>query len=654
MALLAGIVLLTMVVYAAGLHGGFIYDDTSFIIGNDSVHVATTEIRDWAAAAFSFPGDVHQGRWLTMLTFAANHYFGELDPYSWKVTNLCIHVANGLLLVVMLRALFRLRHACARETGSQSLRNGSYAAVIIAGLWLVLPINLTAVLYVSQRMESLSNAFVLIGLAWYLHARLRFWEGERGAAGLWISLLACTGIGTLFKESAVMLPLYAACIEFSITGARNRDGNPSRAVWILYASLLMVPLIVGLFWLATWLAGTETYSHAFTTGQRLLTESRVLIDYIVWTLAPSLDALNLYHDDIALSTGVLSPPSTLAAISTLLVMAVSAIVVRKRRPLFSLGIAWFLCGHLLTATIIPLLLAFEHRNYFPSIGLLLAAASLLTLEGGLKPSRTVAALVLPIFFFYGFSTWMRAQEWSDPLRLALSESGKRPRSPIAQYERAAALVAVGSVNGRPVIDDALLILEDNRNLPGAGIAYEAALIGLSERMGRPVPASWWDSLILKLQMRPPEITDAQSLQFLADCFMANECKDGLPQLARAYAAAMAHASPPASLLFSHAQFAWHLQNDTPLAEQEFRRAVKRAPRDPQAWQGLVRLLIAVGKPEQAQQSIDQMQAINSFGMFDRMLSSLRAELSARANPSGAIGSASSAAPGQTALATLHG
>ncbi|MGH8325083.1 MAG: hypothetical protein ACRETD_15030, partial [Steroidobacteraceae bacterium] len=327
--------------------------------------MTTLHLSDWVAAAFSFPGGTHTGRWLGMLSFAANHYFTALDPFWFKLTNLVIHLVNGCLVFLMLRALLALRREC-EIVGAAPLRfNDAFAAVAIAGLWLVLPINLTAVLYVSQRLESLSSVFVFLGLAWYLHARLRFWRGEGGTIGLWLSLLVCTGVGVLVKESAVMLPLYAACAEFVITRGRDRDGRPNRAIYTLYTVLLVIPLLAGLIWLATWLFGPSTFARPFDTWQRLLSETRVWIDYIRWTLAPSLDALSLYHDDIQISRGLLDPPATFFALAALIALAAGAWWQRTRRPLFTLGIAWFVCGQLLTGTIIPLMLAFEHRNYFP-------------------------------------------------------------------------------------------------------------------------------------------------------------------------------------------------------------------------------------------------------------------------------------------------
>ncbi len=172
--------------------------------------------------------------------------------------------------------------------------DGGIAAAALAGLWLLLPINLTAVLYVVQRLESFAATFTFLGLWWYLHARLRVWRGEGGSLGLWASIIIGTGVGILAKETAIVLPLYALLVEVCITGGRNRDGRLSRSgLRPSMSSRLLVPFVVGVIWM--WgrflnvdiLTGHDTY-----LVDRLLTEARVLVDYIGWTLAPSLDALD--------------------------------------------------------------------------------------------------------------------------------------------------------------------------------------------------------------------------------------------------------------------------------------------------------------------------------------------------------------------------
>ncbi|SFN54546.1 hypothetical protein SAMN05216289_12963, partial [Dokdonella immobilis] len=161
----------TSLVYWKGLQGGFVYDDYSFIFGNPGIKVSSNSLSNWFAAAMSFPSGSHQGRWLGMLSFAANHYFTGMDPYAFKLTNLAIHLLNGLLVFLALRALFDFHQLQKPAFPRRAVFNSGLAAASLAALWLVLPINLTAVLYISQRLESLSNTFVFLGLWWYLRVR---------------------------------------------------------------------------------------------------------------------------------------------------------------------------------------------------------------------------------------------------------------------------------------------------------------------------------------------------------------------------------------------------------------------------------------------------------------------------------------------------
>ncbi len=353
--LLAALALCAMV-YWPGLYGGYIFDDFPFLVNNTGVHVTSLDWGDWVRATTSFPA-AHQGRWLTMFTLAANYWATGLDPFWIKLTNLVIHLLNACLIHGVMRALLRLR-------GGAGSQRDEWVALTVTACWLVLPINLTAVLYAVQRLESLSNMFVFLGLLWYLRARVRYAANGNGLGSMAAALIVCTGIGLLAKESAILLPLYAACIEIFVAGLRDAQGRWRNRVIALYVALLVLPLLGGLAWLASWIRTPTAYVRAFSTTERLLTEARVLVDYMHWTILPTPKVASLYHDDLSISTGLLSPPSTLLSLLFLAALAGSTFWIARRRPLLALGIAWFFAAHMLTATIIPLELVFEHRNYF--------------------------------------------------------------------------------------------------------------------------------------------------------------------------------------------------------------------------------------------------------------------------------------------------
>lgn len=623
-------VLVSALAYFPGLTGGFIYDDWGSIAGNPSVQIKDGTWMEWSKSAISFPSGTPPFRSLAMMSFAANHLFGGLDPYPYKATNLAIHLLNGLLLFLALRKLFELRSACAAGAAQTATFEVGLAAAAVAGLWLVLPINLTAVLYVVQRLESLSTTFIFLGLWWYLSARLRHWRGESNGYGLWISLGVCTVLGILCKEVGVMLPLYAGLIELCLTGGRNRDGRLSRPVLALYLVTLALPMVVGGFWVWNRYIGTKVFDPDSYTVLRLLTESRIIVSYMQWTLVPTLDALTLHHDDIVLSSGLFTPITTVISVIALAILLCAALWQRRRRPLFALGVLWFFAGHLLTGTFIPLILAFEHRNYFSSAGLLLAVASLASLEGGISRSRFRIAAVVVVALFYSGTLWMRAQEWSDPLRQATSDAMKRPRSPAAQFDYAQALIDSGRSSGRPEpVTAALKVLDYARQLPGASIHFEQTMIGILAPSGYVVPEPVWASLIDKLRTRKADTNAIHSLAKLNHCFMSKKCKaEDLPKLAQAYDAAFSHPSPNIGLLGVHGEYAWHVINDREAAERDYREAFRRQPHDIEAEMNLIVVLIHEDKLDEAESMIRSIESRNYMGSLDAYVIPLKATLAA--------------------------
>ena len=141
--------------------------------------------------------------------------------------------------------------------------------------------------------------------------------------------------------------------------------------------------------------------RSFTLFERLLTEGRVLWFYLGLIVFPQLEHLGLYHDDIAISTGLFTPWTTLPALVGLAWLAFLSWWTRTRAPLVSFGIAWFLIGHAMESTVLPLEIAHEHRNYLPLLGILLAAAWVLlrALEnkGARKTTGIALAIGAPIF-----------------------------------------------------------------------------------------------------------------------------------------------------------------------------------------------------------------------------------------------------------------
>jgi hypothetical protein len=76
----------------------------------------------------------------------------------------------------------------------------------------------------------------------------------------------------------------------------------------------------------------------FTVGQRLLTESNVLVDYLHLILFPVTGAFSVFHDDYPVATGLLSPVRTVFSVILLTGLCLLAFRLRRRLPIVSFAI----------------------------------------------------------------------------------------------------------------------------------------------------------------------------------------------------------------------------------------------------------------------------------------------------------------------------
>ena len=129
-------------------------------------------------------------------------------------------------------------------------------------------------------------------------------------------------------------------------------------------------------------------------------------------VAPDGRWFTLYHDDITLSRGLLEPWTTLPAALGIAGLIAAAWLARRRAPVAGFGIAFFLGGHLLESTVLPLELAFEHRNYLPAFGPLLALCYYLPHPGLTRRWLPLRRAALPLLaVLCALVTWPRADAW---------------------------------------------------------------------------------------------------------------------------------------------------------------------------------------------------------------------------------------------------
>jgi hypothetical protein len=609
--------------YVPGLDGGFVFDDLPNIVHNTELHVRSLDPDEWLTAIFSSPSSRLQ-RPLAMASFALNHYFTGLDPRPMKWTNICIHATNALLVLGLVLALLR---AVPGEQWSE--RRRLWCALFVAAVWALQPINLMAVLFVVQRMESLCHLFVFAGLWLYVSGRARQLQGLPGGwARLLAGLAGGTGLGLLAKESALLLPLYAGALELFVFRFGSAQARDRLRLQLLFLFVLVLPALAALLLLLPAAFGTGAFANReFTAYERLLTELRVVLDYLHWSVLPDLDKLGLYHDDFAISRGWLSPPSTLGAALVLAAVAASAWLLRRRRPLTALGIAWFFCAQALTATIIPLELMFEHRNYFASLGIALALGDLLLLGARSTTSaRLRAGAAVALLLLYATQTHLRASEWDHPVRFVSTEVAKHPRSPRATYELARMLVVLSNYRtDSPYLKPAMDAIEAARRAPGASLLPAQAALIVAARSGQPLRDEWWEDFIHRLKTQPFGPQAAAALASMVDCANEGMCRFPPGRMLEAFDAALSHGEYP-ELFNLYGSYALRSLGDVPLALRAWREAVRTQPSEPQYHINLAKLLIVLRRDDEAMAEIQALRAIGRIGQYESLARNLEADL----------------------------
>lgn len=422
LALIASAILAPLL-FLPGLGGGFIFDDKPNIVQNTSLHIQGSDVDDLLYATYSFqPGN--GSRALTMFSFAVDYWRGGLDARGFKVTNLLIHGLTTLALGLLIRQLFL--------TAGQSARRAAVLALLVALLWAVHPLQVSSVLYVVQRMQTLVTLFMVLAMLAYACMRREQLVGGRSRFYGVLTVLFWV-LGFASKEDALLFPAYAFLLELTLF--RFRAAQPTLAKMLRkgYVLLVLTGSLLYLLWMVPHYWRWDAYpGRDFSSYERLLTQGRVLAMYLGQILWPDPHTMPFYYDQLSTSRGLLKPVSTLASLVLLSVLLFWAWTWRQRRPLFSFGVLLFFAGHFMTSNVLNLEMAFEHRNHLPMIGILLALVDLLSVvlcSSKIRLARPIGGIIaVALLGTFAASTLFRAHVWGEPLRFAETSVELSPRS----------------------------------------------------------------------------------------------------------------------------------------------------------------------------------------------------------------------------------
>ncbi|MBD9469954.1 hypothetical protein [Pseudoxanthomonas sp. PXM01] len=480
------VALLAGVLFTPGLPGAFVFDDLPNIVNDENLKL--TELSTEALVnVVTSPQRSGTLRMLPTLSFAIDHWrAGSMDPATFKITNIIIHAVTALVLAWFFRSLLLMTGVSARRV--------VWIAPALALAWAIHPLQVSSVLYVVQRMQTMGTLFLVLALWAYLQARQAQVTGRPGRTGFLLAVL-CWAIALGCKEDSVLLPAYALALELTVLRFAAADAQLARRLRIGYLLAVLAGLAAFVLVIVPSHWSPDTLAHRnFSTPERLLTQGRVLCMYLWQIVWPLPQQMPFYYDWLQPSRSLLQPWTTLPAIAVLLALLASAWRLRTTLPLFSLGVLLFFAAHSITSNVIALELAFEHRNHFALIGAVLAIGSLLAAAFrriDIKPLVQAGACIF-LLVALSTATLLRAHSWRSSLSLAEANAQHAPLSARAQIALCAEYFEVGGgvTPNNPRLDDAIASCEAGTTAAPESLNNPALLIVLKTLRGDITQADW--------------------------------------------------------------------------------------------------------------------------------------------------------------------
>ena len=399
------IFLLGIGLYWNTLGHGFVFDDEALITQNRQVHELL-----WGDI-FSRSGY----RPLRTFTYAVNYALGGEDPFGYHLFNIVLHALNAVLVWGLLHLW----------TGSSIV--GTAGAVLFA----THPVQTAAVAYVSGRKDLLATFFVLLGLQVFTYYR-------RGAGRKW--LLGCWilfALAILSKEVAIVFPLLLILAEWALL-----DQGDSSSQSLLSAWKARLRRSYGIYAAALTLAALGLYHAIFivkatrmvefwggSLWSNLGTTFKLFVHYLKLVFWPYPLIVDYKGGVFSLSTGLLEP-ATLMSFLILVCFAATALWIRRRQPLVSLAMFWFLATLLPVLQLIPFHeIAADHFLYLPMVGVALAGG-LLARVGWTRPKmkKVALAVFLILVALSVMTTVVRNRDWKNSQSLWEATYAAAPNS----------------------------------------------------------------------------------------------------------------------------------------------------------------------------------------------------------------------------------
>ncbi len=404
-------------VYGQVLSAPFIWDDEALVLKNRLIR-STASVPDVFTKEF-FDKTVEGSNFyrpLQTLTLMMDYHSWRLDPSGYRATNIILHCAASVMVMVLLFQLFA------------SLRTAFFGALLFA----LHPIHTESVTYISGRAEPLMAALLLAALCMFI-AALRA-SGRNSLILIFVSGL-CFSAALLSKELAVIFPLlaavYCACFRETCRGRKRTIAYAFGWYALLFAvyALVRVHLFSLFGFKQAALANIPFWVRVSAMPK------------VVYTYMSSL----VYPADLHMSRQLFRPRTAVelffwwGALSTFAYVTVRSLLATPQKKVWGFLLLFSLLFFIPQSGIFPInAIVADHFIYLSSVTFF-AALAYVFLAARWKKAGTLVLIGLAGYF--GCFTMARNIDWTDAgifyrKIITLSPSSYQAHNNLGQYYQA--------------------------------------------------------------------------------------------------------------------------------------------------------------------------------------------------------------------------
>ena len=273
------LVLVAVAVYFGTLDHTFHFDDKQNVWNNSTIQISNFSFNELIKAGFE--GNLKQ-RPVANISFALNYYFNGVDVRGYHVVNIFIHLLAGILLFYFVKITLSI--PLVRDRYGQS----KFIPFFTALIWLIHPLQTQSVTYIVQRMNSMAAMFFIMAMLFYVKARMTPHTVKKMVFFLTSFIAGILAFGT--KENSITLPVFILLYEWYFFQDLRVKISRHQFYWIMaicFIFVFILYLFLGSSPLNALISGYG--GRPFTLGQRLLTEPRVVLLYVMFVLLFGLE-----------------------------------------------------------------------------------------------------------------------------------------------------------------------------------------------------------------------------------------------------------------------------------------------------------------------------------------------------------------------------